>query len=71
MALAQLQQTLRLKDGNLPIQGLLDEYAFEAFKPASLAIVGGTGAYSGAQGSATTTQVVFPHTARIEIELID
>lgn len=71
VALAQCQQTLRLSHGDIILSGLLDEYAFEAFQPASYAIVGGTGLYSRARGSATITQVVFPHTSRIEINLIN
>lgn len=69
VALAQCSQTLRLPQGDLLLGGLLDQYAFEAFQPAKYAIVGGTGLFKLARGSVTITQVIFPHTARIEIRL--
>ncbi len=70
-AWAAWQQTLRLKDGTLQLQGLLEEHSFEAFQPAECAVIGGTGAYIGARGAAKVVQVIFPHTARLEIELVD
>jgi hypothetical protein len=70
IALSQCQQTLRLADGDIQLAGLLEQYSFEAFVPATYAVVGGTGRYEGARGSARITQVVFPHTARVEVSLI-
>ncbi len=71
VAQAAWQQTLILADGTLQLQGLLEEHSFELFEPAHCAVIGGTGAYVGARGEATVTQVVFPHTARLEISLLD
>lgn len=69
--LASWYQVVRLNDGDIIINGLLDEAAFEKFESQTAAIVGGTGAYIGAKGQVKATQVIFPHTARLEIELMD
>jgi len=81
-SLAQCQQTLVLPDGQIHLEGFFDQLAFEgdcaqrlleqfcSGAAQVLAVTGGTGAYQGAAGQATLTQVEYPDVVRLVVELL-
>ena len=80
-SIAQCQQTLRLKDGTITLEGIFNQLAFEgdcASKPTArfcsgstetLAITGGTGRYSAASGVVTLKQTEYPDVIRLTVKL--
>lgn len=77
---AQASQTNRLvPDGAaagstardvIEMGGIFNQTDFEAFIPQIFALNGGAGAYGGAHGQVVATQVIFPATFRLDIELV-
>lgn len=65
---AQCQESLSLAEGQIVVEGLLDETAYDAGSPQVLAIVGGTGAYRSAHGEVTVAKTG-ASTASLQVEL--
>lgn len=65
----QASETVRLPGGTIDFGGSFNQTDFEAYVPQAFAISGGTGAYAGAEGIVVATQVLYPATFRIDVDL--
>ena len=50
------------------LEGLVDQEGFEAGLPSPVSVIGGTGMYEGATGSAVVTQIIFPNIKRVQLQ---